>query len=133
MENVGETILSAVEDARRVCGGHMEIVGACLSLAGVDREGDELPFTESLSRLNWGIEVQPAVPEVHVVNDAFAALASGVLRDERHDVLEGVVLIVGTGTIAFGVRRDGETARSAGWGPAFSDCGRCDPMKLWRT
>ena len=145
-------------------------VSICLSTSGVDREGDEIPFVKALSELAQTTEKggkpqcgdKTSSPEQHVehrpgkalfdsdnvairvVNDAYAAVASGVFvsgvagsvppLDWFGDSLEGMALIVGTGTIAFGVRgdvvmRDGRevaeevTARVSGWGPAFGDSG----------
>jgi N-acetylglucosamine kinase-like BadF-type ATPase len=52
-----------------------------------------------------------------VVNDAFVALVAGVGDDP------GVVLIAGTGSIAYGVNEDGYAARAGGWGYVLGDEG----------
>jgi len=132
--NVISAVNQAVQQARDCSEGRQVHVDAiCLSTAGVDREGDEVPFQVGLenaglastsssegngNRKDFGEQAL-----VKVVNDAHAALASGVLGSDSSKPMEGIVLIVGTGTIAFGVRRDGQTARVSGWGPAFSDTG----------
>ena len=100
-----------------------------LATAGVDRPGEGDPFRDAIlaacSRLRCGGN---GVPQVAVVNDAYGALASGVLVDAQGAPsvtprgLEGIALVAGTGTIAFGLRQ-GNTARAAGWGPAFADAG----------
>ncbi len=53
--------------------------------------------------------VEKDIP-IHVENDAMTALYSGSLGQE------GIVHISGTGSIAFGINRDGKTERVGGWG-----------------
>lgn len=48
--------------------------------------------------------------KIEVQNDMFNALYSGLLFDE------GLALICGTGTVAFGKTKDGKTAKCSGWG-----------------
>ncbi len=82
----------------------------CLGMAGVDRPGDSAAISSM---------VQPVLPaaEVLVHNDAIIALAGGVGR------LYGVVLIAGTGAIAYGVNAHGQTRRASGWGHLLGDEG----------
>jgi|GEM_PF-1550 len=57
------------------------------------------------------------VKSVQVMHDAIAALWSGV------DQLPGLVLIAGTGTVAFGVDEQGCEFRVGGWGYLIGDAG----------
>ncbi len=82
----------------------------CLGMAGVDRPDDAATVRGILSRL---------VPrsQIVVVNDALIALEAGVPG------APGVVLIAGTGSIAYGRDRDGRSARAGGWGFVLGDEG----------
>ncbi len=81
--------------------------------AGVDREDDREPFA-ALVREAAGLAA--AVP-VASGNDSEPALA-GALGD-----VEGLLLIAGTGSIAFARSRDGHAARAGGWGHLLGDEG----------
>ena len=82
----------------------------CLGIAGVDRLGEEEVIRGVLRRL--GIR-----REVRIVNDATVALVAGA-----PDGI-GIVVVSGTGSIAFGVDPSGKTARSGGWGYLLGDEG----------
>ena len=82
----------------------------CLGVAGVDRQDDDRVVRAIMRRL--GFRSQSLV-----VNDALVALVAGV-GDEP-----GVVLIAGTGSIAYGVNEDGYAARAGGWGYVLGDEG----------
>eukprot|EP00850_Spirogloea_muscicola_P007264 SM000036S13308 [mRNA] locus=s36:510769:513261:+ [translate_table: standard] len=86
--------------------------GVCLALAGVDRPADIDRVT------GWMRKIFPANVDIHVQNDAVAALASGTGGSPY-----GCVLIAGTGTIAVGYSRDGRNARASGAGPLLGDRG----------
>jgi N-acetylglucosamine kinase-like BadF-type ATPase len=81
-----------------------------LGMAGVYRPGDREIVEAMVSRI-------ASFPKVVVTNDAEAALVGGVGR--RH----GVVLIAGTGALAFGINSHGETRRADGWGYIIGDEG----------
>lgn len=82
----------------------------CLGMAGVDRPGEDALVRSLLRRLGFrGNAV--------VVNDAVIALAAGA--PDR----VGVVVIAGTGSIAYGIDRHGKTARAGGLGPTLADEG----------
>lgn len=85
-------------------------VAVCLGIAGVDRAGDAGVVREILLRI---------VPRsrIVVVNDALVALEAGVPGGP------GVVLIAGTGSIAYGRNSEGWAARSGGWGYLLGDEG----------
>jgi N-acetylglucosamine kinase-like BadF-type ATPase len=82
----------------------------CLGVAGVDRAEDDRIVHGMMRRLGFRSRTL-------VVNDALIALVAGV-GDQS-----GVVLIAGTGSIAYGVNPDGHAARSGGWGYVLGDEG----------
>ena len=111
---VVETILEAVGDAAVsavVYVGRAERVG--VGLAGVDSAGLVPPMTAAL-------EEHFGAGRVLVTTDARIALA-GASPDDPDG--PGIVLIAGTGAIAFGRGRDGAEARAGGWGPVLGDEG----------
>jgi N-acetylglucosamine kinase-like BadF-type ATPase len=82
----------------------------CVGIAGVDREDDARIVRGIMRRLGFRSHTL-------VVNDALIALVAGV-GDEP-----GVVIIAGTGSIAYGVNQDGHAARAGGWGFVLGDEG----------
>lgn len=89
----------------------------CLGLAGVDREGDGEVIRGIMRRLGFRAHTL-------IVNDALIALVAGVpLGEGSATVSQGVVLISGTGSIAYGVSPSGQAARAGGWGTALGDEG----------
>lgn len=89
----------------------------CLGLAGVDRPGDGETIGEIMRRLGFRSRTL-------IVNDALIALVAGVpLREGSGGVNPGVVLISGTGSIAYGVNQQGGAARAGGWGSSLGDEG----------
>lgn len=83
---------------------------ACLGIAGVDRAEDKELIQGVLRRL--GLR-----QGVRIVHDAMVALVAGAPAGV------GIVLIAGTGSIAYGVDPAGRTARSGGWGYLLGDEG----------
>ena len=81
-----------------------------MGLAGVDRFVDKTLISTALIQL--GLE-----GKYMVCNDAEIALAAGIGK------LEGIVLISGTGSIAYGVNKSGQKFRAGGWGHLVSDEG----------
>lgn len=102
-----QAIDSALADARRP---YEAVDAICLCLAGVARPRDREVIQEIVR------EIYP-FPRVLIHNDALGALAAGTGR------AEGVVVIAGTGTIAYGIDARGRTARAAGWGALLADYG----------
>ena len=74
-----------------------------LALAGVDRPAERKTLWR-LAHVAW-----PQIP-VRVENDALAALVGGT------GTKYGIVVIAGTGMIAYGVNSEGTEARAGGWG-----------------
>lgn len=88
------------------------IAAVCLGMAGVDRPGERELIHGVLRRLGlyW-------TARIRIENDAFIALVAGA--PERI----GIVLVAGTGSVAYGVDGEGRTARSGGWGYLLGDEG----------
>ena len=87
-----------------------DVAAAGLGLAGVARPADEGVVQAMLSHIAH-------FPRVVVTHDAEIALVGGVGR--RY----GVVLIAGTGAMAYGVNARGESRRADGWGYIAGDEG----------
>ncbi len=86
------------------------IAGACLGMAGVAR-----PEEEELIR---GVARRLRLPrELKIVPDPLIALVAGA------PLGIGIVVVAGTGSIAYGVDPKGQTARSGGWGYLLGDEG----------
>jgi len=100
-------ILEAVDEASARCGVH-EFLASRLGVAGTDR-----------SRLRQELldGMRPSFGDTAIVSDAASALAGGT------GCRPGVVVIAGTGSIAYGENRLGETARAGGWGWRLGDEG----------
>ena len=81
-----------------------------LGMAGVGRPSDHAVVHDMLSRA-------ANFPRIVITHDAEAALVGGIGR--RY----GVVLIAGTGAIAYGVNARGEARRADGWGYLVGDEG----------
>jgi N-acetylglucosamine kinase len=82
----------------------------CLGIAGVDRPADSEAVRGIMRRLGFKSRTL-------IVNDALVALVAGVGDDP------GVVLIAGTGSIAYARDASGRAARSGGWGYLLGDEG----------
>ena len=82
----------------------------CLGVAGVDRAEDDRIVRAIVRRLGFRSHTL-------VVNDALIALVAGVGE------APGVVVIAGTGSIAYGVNQAGLAARAGGWGFILGDEG----------
>ncbi len=82
----------------------------CLGIAGVDRHDDAQTISGLMRRLGFR-------DHTLIVNDALIALVAGA------GVPSGLVLVAGTGSIAYGVNEAGFAARSGGWGPVLADEG----------
>jgi N-acetylglucosamine kinase-like BadF-type ATPase len=106
LDAVGDAAVSAVVDV-----GRAERVG--VGLAGVESAGLAKPLTAAL-------EKHLGAGRVFVTTDARIALAGASPGDPDGP---GVVLIAGTGAIAFGRGADGAEARAGGWGPLLGDEG----------
>jgi N-acetylglucosamine kinase len=82
----------------------------CLGIAGVDRPRDAQAVREIMRRIGHKTRTV-------VVNDALVALVAGA-GDHA-----GVVVVAGTGSIAYGRDTEGRAARAGGWGYLLGDEG----------
>ena len=110
-ERSGEVIAAVVRDALEAAGmPHAMPKVLCVGVAGVGRESERQALWQALA----GLEL---AEEVVVHADASIAL------DDAFGDGSGVLLIAGTGSVAFGRGPGGTFARCGGWGPAFGDEG----------
>lgn len=89
---------------------HVPIAALCLGIAGVDRPEDEVVVRGILRRLGFRSHAL-------IVNDALVALVAGVGDGP------GVVVVSGTGSIAYGINPARHAARCGGWGYVLGDEG----------
>ncbi len=120
IETAGNSIANAIAQAAASSAG-VSVSAICLGLAGVGRPED-IRIVEGLAQqlqaradlpVRWAL--QPA--GVVICNDCIIALAGGVGKPV------GIVAIAGTGSIAYGQNRQGETKRAGGWGYILGDEG----------
>ncbi len=104
-----EKVLHAVMD-QALGGEAREVAAICLGMAGVDRQADDAVVRSIMRRI-------AARSRVVVVNDALVALVAGVGE------APGVVIICGTGSIAYGRNAFDQAARAGGWGYILGDEG----------
>ena len=83
----------------------------CLGIAGVDRPDDARVIQALMRRIGYKAKVL-------VVNDALIALEAGA-----PDGQPGIVIIAGTGSIAYGRNANNQAARAGGWGYMLGDEG----------
>jgi N-acetylglucosamine kinase-like BadF-type ATPase len=103
-----EKILHQVMD--EALGDRAAPAAICLGIAGVDRPNDAAIVRGIMRRIGFNSRVL-------IVNDALIALETGAPGQP------GVVIISGTGSIAYGRNAAGEAARSGGWGYVLGDEG----------
>jgi N-acetylglucosamine kinase-like BadF-type ATPase len=82
----------------------------CLAVAGY------YPPDHSQQATLWAAHAWPDA-RVEIVPDMVAAWAGA------HNGEPGIIVIAGTGSIAYGRNAEGQEARSGGWGPLFGDGG----------
>ena len=82
----------------------------CLGMAGVDRAQDVDVVRGIMQRIG-------SKARVLIVNDALIALVAGI------GDAPGVVIVAGTGSIAYGRNGGNESARAGGWGHVLGDEG----------
>ena len=106
VQTVVECILTACAKAR------LAEPPACVycCLAGVGRETE---YNAVLTGLSEALQV----PHLYLDNDAEAALAGA------HRLEPGIIVIAGTGAVAYGKDKTGRRARADGWGPVLGDEG----------
>ena len=105
---VEKVLHDVMEDA--LAGTDIVPAAICLGIAGADRPNDGEMVRGIMRRIG-------SKARVLVVNDALVALEAGAPGRP------GVVIISGTGSIAYGRNARGEAARSGGWGYVLGDEG----------
>jgi N-acetylglucosamine kinase-like BadF-type ATPase len=105
VEKILHTVIERATDGR-----HPPVAAVCLGMAGVDREDDARIIRDVMRRLGFRSNAL-------IVNDALIALVAGAGPSP------GLVVVSGTGSIAYGVNQHGVAARAGGWGPTLGDEG----------
>jgi N-acetylglucosamine kinase-like BadF-type ATPase len=110
-----ESLATAIRQACRVANLEpSQINSVCVGLAGAARREISELVRGIVSEIISG-EIKPA--EIKVVGDMVIAL------EAAFGSRPGVIVIAGTGSIAYGRNAEGQTARAGGWGFAISDEG----------
>lgn len=110
-ERSGEIIAALITDALAASDmTHVVPKVVCVGVAGVGREGERQALWQAL-------QSREVAEEVLVHADASIAL------DDAFGDGPGILLIAGTGSVAFGRGPSGDAARCGGWGPSFGDEG----------
>ena len=113
LQGVGELALekvlhSVMESA--LTGQHATPSAICLGIAGVDRAQDQDVVRGIMDRIGYKATIL-------IVNDALIALQAAI------GDAPGIVIVSGTGSIAYGRNVRGEAARAGGWGYVLVDEG----------
>jgi len=87
-----------------------KLEGVCAGLAG----GDSIPIQRTM--LRWMRKAIPA--RAHMMTTDAAVTLAAALGESQ-----GIIVIAGTGSIAFGRDRQGGILRVGGWGSQFDDAG----------
>jgi N-acetylglucosamine kinase-like BadF-type ATPase len=104
-----EKVLHSVMEAALAGQGVMPSA-ICLGIAGVDRAEDQRVVRGIMDRIGYKATIL-------IVNDALIALQAGI------GDASGIVIVSGTGSIAYGRNDRGEAARAGGWGYVLGDEG----------
>ena len=121
LDDALRAILNAIASAARNARiGTRRFDATSLGLAGVGRESDRAVMLKALERRHDGdSEAWEGVSLGDIVLDHDAAIAlAGATCGER-----GVIVLAGTGAIAFGENEKGERRRAGGWGHILDDEG----------
>src|SRR5688572_20268691 len=105
---VEKVLHDVMEEA--LAGADVAPTAICLGIAGVDRPDDAAVVRAIMRRIGYKARTL-------VVNDALVAREAGAPGRP------GVVIISGTGSIAYGRDASGQAARSGGWGYVLCDEG----------
>ncbi|MDR7521589.1 MAG: BadF/BadG/BcrA/BcrD ATPase family protein [Armatimonadota bacterium] len=109
-EEAAEIVVASVREAMAAAG-----IGGPLAALGAGLAGADDPAIRA--RLERTLAGAGLAASVLVDHDAAAALAGGTALEP------GIVVVAGTGSIAFGVDAEGRRARAGGWGPLLDDEG----------
>jgi glucosamine kinase len=110
-EDSAEIIAQTVRDAVRAAGlEHAVPRVLCAGLAGVGREAQRTALLAALEAMELAADVTVRADAAIAMDDAF-------------DDGPGILLIAGTGSVAFARGPSGEESRAGGWGPVCGDEG----------
>jgi glucosamine kinase len=110
-EQSADVIAQLVGEALAACGMGDEMPSAlCVGVAGVGRDAEYSAFEDAMSKRSLADELVVLPDAVIALNDAFGEEA-------------GIVLISGTGSMAYGRGPSQKMARCGGWGPVCGDEG----------
>lgn len=110
-ERSADVIAAVVRDALAACAmEHVTPKVLCVGVAGVGREGERQALWQALASREVAEEVVVHADATIALDDAFGDGA-------------GVLLVSGTGSVAFGRGPAGTTGRCGGWGPVIGDEG----------
>ena len=110
-ERSAEVIAALVRDALAASDmSHVTPKVICVGVAGVGREAEQQALWQALASRELAEEVVVHADATVALDDAFGDGA-------------GVLVIAGTGSVAFGRGPTGQFARCGGWGPVFGDEG----------
>ncbi|MEK7398143.1 MAG: BadF/BadG/BcrA/BcrD ATPase family protein [Candidatus Poribacteria bacterium] len=111
LEKAIDAIKQAIEQAILKANiNKSDISIAYMGLSGAGREKDQIILTQAINNL-------AIADEIIVKHDAFIALAGATACKP------GVIVIAGTGSMAFGVNQFNQESRSNGWGSILGDEG----------
>ena len=113
LQGVGELALEKVLHGvmeTALAGQRVTPSAICLGIAGVDRVTDQNVVYGIMERIGYKATIL-------IVNDALIALQAGI------GDAPGIVVVSGTGSIAYGRNARGEAARAGGWGYVLGDEG----------
>jgi len=105
LEKVLHTVMETALAGQRVMPSAI-----CLGIAGVDRAEDHQVVQGIMDRIGYKATIL-------IVNDALIALQAGI------GDAPGIVIVSGTGSIAYGRNTRGDAARAGGWGYVLGDEG----------
>ncbi|WP_176560114.1 N-acetylglucosamine kinase [Brevibacillus dissolubilis] len=95
-----------------------EICAMCVGLAGVGRQPERERVEQIVREIITDLHLHPNLPYT-VHHDAHIALRGAL----RPDHASGILVIAGTGSIAYALDPDGHAYRSGGWGHLLGDEG----------
>lgn len=109
LEKACQEIKSSLEQAKSKAGiSRVSVLG--IGLAGAGRENDKIKLRKELSKIL-------RLKDFFLTDDAQIALLGATGAEA------GIVLIAGTGSIAYGLKKSSGKIRSGGWGPLIGDEG----------
>jgi glucosamine kinase len=110
-EASAQVIAATVRDALASCEmTHVTPAVLCAGIAGVGREVERQALWQALAAMDLATEI--------VIHTDFS-----IALDDAFVEGPGILLIAGTGSVAFGRGPSGTTARCGGWGPIAGDEG----------